>query len=327
MKITIDKNSKVPLYKQVANAFIKAIEVGEYTLDVRLPAEAKLASDLGVAQGTIKKAYEILQNGNYIKKVRGAGAYVKGREGLVEKHPKEVIRELYEKLEGSGLTMKEIYWSAREKSMQFFKEKDKLVIALIEENKESVSKVIETLKEIEYVEVVYYPIEEILMKSQKLDTRCRLILSSKNTYAKLLRFGDENHLRVEEYVLKESREIIRKLTTIPDGRRLCIVYRSQAFLKSIQELLEILGKTNPLTYACEGFWGKEVEEAAKDGDTFIVPPDYVENSYAKTLQLIERGRKSGSVIIPFSYEVDTGSFYHLKQVLLEYFNGEEPIIL
>jgi len=71
----VDPDSPVLAYMQVANELTDRIGRGELT--GRLPAERDLASEYGVAYGTIRRAMEILRERGLIESVHGRGTFVK----------------------------------------------------------------------------------------------------------------------------------------------------------------------------------------------------------------------------------------------------------
>jgi DNA-binding GntR family transcriptional regulator len=73
----IDPDSPVLAYLQVAEDLAARIDRGELT--GRLPAERDLASEYGVAYGTIRRAMEVLRERGLVETVHGRGTFVKAR--------------------------------------------------------------------------------------------------------------------------------------------------------------------------------------------------------------------------------------------------------
>ncbi len=71
-----DKNSAMPLYRQIYEAIRRAILRGEFAAGTRLPATRFLAEQLGVARMTVVNAYEQLLAEGYIEGKLGSGTYV-----------------------------------------------------------------------------------------------------------------------------------------------------------------------------------------------------------------------------------------------------------
>ena len=65
-----------PLYKQVYGVLIRRISEGTWQPAQALPSEQALASELGVSQGTVRKAMDALANENLILRRQGKGSFV-----------------------------------------------------------------------------------------------------------------------------------------------------------------------------------------------------------------------------------------------------------
>jgi GntR family transcriptional regulator len=74
--ITLDRNSPVPLYYQVAQQLERSIAAGELTPGMRLANEIDLARLLGLSRPTMRKAMEYLVNKGLIVRQRGVGTRV-----------------------------------------------------------------------------------------------------------------------------------------------------------------------------------------------------------------------------------------------------------
>jgi DNA-binding GntR family transcriptional regulator len=73
--VSLDHDSPVALYQQVADLLRARIESGELT--GRIPATKDIAVEYGVAQGTAEKALSILRQEGLIISAVGRGHFVK----------------------------------------------------------------------------------------------------------------------------------------------------------------------------------------------------------------------------------------------------------
>mgnify|MGYP002611225316 CR=1 FL=1 len=74
MTFNLDPNK--PIYQQVAQQILQDIKEGKLRPGDRLPTERELAAQLGVARGTVKKAYRELADNNLVEVIQGSGTYV-----------------------------------------------------------------------------------------------------------------------------------------------------------------------------------------------------------------------------------------------------------
>ena len=74
--ISIDRQSFVPLYHQIANAIRSAILAGQLKPGEQLPSEAELGAALGVAKMTARQALLELKREGLVYRHRGLGTFV-----------------------------------------------------------------------------------------------------------------------------------------------------------------------------------------------------------------------------------------------------------
>lgn len=77
--ISVDAASSVPPHEQVRQQLAGLIRSGELAAGVRLPPVRQLAGDLGLANGTVARAYKELEAAQLVSTARAAGTRV--REG------------------------------------------------------------------------------------------------------------------------------------------------------------------------------------------------------------------------------------------------------
>lgn len=79
---TLDKSApnqakRLPLYIQISELLHREIAAGHYKVGERLPIEADLAVQLGVAIGTLRKALAKLESDGMLERRQGSGTYIK----------------------------------------------------------------------------------------------------------------------------------------------------------------------------------------------------------------------------------------------------------
>ncbi|MBI9049820.1 MAG: PLP-dependent aminotransferase family protein [Anaerolineaceae bacterium] len=76
MRIPLDNQSKVPLYRQIENYIREAIQDGSLAAETRLPPTRKLSEQLGVSRITVQNAYLELESDGLIASREGSGTMV-----------------------------------------------------------------------------------------------------------------------------------------------------------------------------------------------------------------------------------------------------------
>ncbi|GGK37945.1 GntR family transcriptional regulator [Salinarimonas ramus] len=65
-----------PLYRQVRDVLVKRISDGVWQAGAAIPSEPELAADLGVSQGTVRKALDAMAAERLVVRRQGRGTYV-----------------------------------------------------------------------------------------------------------------------------------------------------------------------------------------------------------------------------------------------------------
>jgi len=75
---TVNKDLPIPLYHQVKQLLLGAIESGQWSSNQQLPNESKLAEQFGVSKITLRQALQKLSDLGYIRREQGRGTFVSG---------------------------------------------------------------------------------------------------------------------------------------------------------------------------------------------------------------------------------------------------------
>lgn len=108
--ITIDYQSRVPLYEQIVERFQLLILKGVLKPDDQMPSVRSLALKLSINPNTIQKAYAQLEQQGYIYPVKGRGNFVSGTRKLAEEKKEAFFHDLDELLHYGreiGVTLEE----------------------------------------------------------------------------------------------------------------------------------------------------------------------------------------------------------------------------
>jgi GntR family transcriptional regulator len=73
---TINKDLPIPLYHQLKENLLAAIEGGRWKIDEQLPNETALAKHFGVSKITVRQALRELASMGYIRREQGRGTFV-----------------------------------------------------------------------------------------------------------------------------------------------------------------------------------------------------------------------------------------------------------
>ena len=74
--LKIEKESKVPIYRQIEKYYRARINSNEFRANSSLPGDIELGNHLGISHLTVRQAYARLEKENLIYKIRGKGTFV-----------------------------------------------------------------------------------------------------------------------------------------------------------------------------------------------------------------------------------------------------------
>jgi GntR family transcriptional regulator len=73
---SVNKDLPIPLYHQLKESLLRAIEAGNWKSDEQLPNETRLAEHYGVSKITVRQAMQELASLGYIRREQGRGTFV-----------------------------------------------------------------------------------------------------------------------------------------------------------------------------------------------------------------------------------------------------------
>jgi DNA-binding GntR family transcriptional regulator len=91
---TVDKQSHLPAYVQLAQILRRAISSGTYPSGSRLPAEAALARRYGVSAMTARQAVGVIVEEGLVRRVQGSGTFVQKLTVTASSFDLEVLRRV-----------------------------------------------------------------------------------------------------------------------------------------------------------------------------------------------------------------------------------------
>lgn len=96
----LDRQSAVPLYRQLAGHLLSLIDSGTLAPGQRLPSEPELMTQYSVSRITVRQAIGLLGRSGKLLAQRGKGTYVAGR---VVRHELDALQGFYQSLRSQGI--------------------------------------------------------------------------------------------------------------------------------------------------------------------------------------------------------------------------------
>ncbi len=103
-QITVDLASAVPPFEQVRSQLASLITSGSLAPGTRLPTMRDLAADLGIAVGTVTRAYRELENLGLVTSRRRVGTVVAEGASIGSGPTRSAVDQLVRAARGAGLS-------------------------------------------------------------------------------------------------------------------------------------------------------------------------------------------------------------------------------
>lgn len=312
-------NGQNALYKQISEQILLKIKTGELAPGARLPTERDLAHTLGVARGTVKKAYADLADNNIVEVIQGSGTYVysdrQAFDGQRRRMAIDMIEQLLSRLSGWDFSLREISTLIRMCLVQRENSEGIVRVAAIDCNPESLNIFKQQLSYLPNISLSVFPIDSIILNDNAapIFSGFDLILTTEIHYEQVMRCLHGEDMRVLPISVGLSRQTIVDISTLPERCAMGIHCVSSKFANLIaRQVAAFRSTTHPLPVCFEADRQASARFLQKL-DCVIVNPDSALLSPDLFGDLGQSFCEQGGRIIPFNYLIDRGSLIHVEE--------------
>ncbi len=323
MDFLIERNSDIPVYRQLEKQISSMIKAGNLKPGDKLLPERDLAVKLGISRGTVKKAYEELARDGVVEIIQGKGSFIANDESTAPAGRKERAVSLISGLINDMINMK---FSFRETAtlfqvllMERERKLERFHIAVIDCNPEALTIFEKQILYVSQMKIQKYLLDDVkkMAEPSKTFREFDLILTTTTHYEELVGLLPELKERLIKAAVSPGQQTIIEIASIPKGRRIGIFCSSRQFRDIIAERLK--------TFKIEGdLLRSAFEENANDMEMFldgldylIVPPDSQLELSEDYRPFIRKFRENGGEIIFFEYKIQRGSLIYLEDQIAD----------
>jgi len=318
-KISIDKQSQAPAYRQIIQQVTSLIRSGELKPGDKLPAERDLAAELKIARGTIKRAYEALSCDKIIEAVQGRGSFVSSRQDVFPAGRKEravaLIDRLLDELKNMKFSYREVQTIVDLKIMEREERLENFHVAAVDDVPEALAIFERQLGFLSRIKVTPMLLDE-LAADPKPEERLKdfdLILTTTNHYSELLGRLPNLQSRILQVAVSPSQETIIEMAGLGRGQRLGVVCQSEYFLRIVTERLKDLDlASGPVAH----LFIRDEEKLPRfleSLDVVFVPPGHLLQRRRENVSAVQAFTERGGKVIPFDYQIERGSLLHVDE--------------
>jgi DNA-binding transcriptional regulator YhcF (GntR family) len=318
LEISIDKTSESPVYRQIIEQVTRKLRAGELKPGDRLPTERELAEKLGIARGTVNRAYEELTRSQILESIPGRGSFISAQQDVAETSRKEravaLIAELIDTLRNLRFSYREIRTLIElgilEKERMF----EELSIAVVDCNPEALAVFRKQLNFLTTMPLTLFLLDDLAASAEveKKLSAFDLVLTSARHYTEVLGMAPGIKDKLIQVALSPSQDTIIALATIKPGRKLGVICESRQFrdiiLNKLRDLM-IDDGVEVLRYA-------ELDRLPlflADKEVIIVPPSWKQPEGKVAQASLQDFTSRGGKLIIFDYQVERGSVIYVEE--------------
>lgn len=307
---SINPQLDIPIYQQLVDQIRAASRSGALTAGDQLPTVQDLSDQLGIAKGTIKRAYDELERDGFVEKVQGRGTFLCSRpqdSASRKDQAMAAIDTMLDSLESMGFSPTEIGIFLDLKLRQRSEEERKIRMAVVECNTENLTRMSEQLRRIPHVELSTYLLSAVQEYPYTLTEESDLVVTTA-THADELEALLADRKRVIRVAIRLESGCMLSLLRLGRGEKIGILCSSlrfgQLLARTCRQYAESVSVCQPQTFQ------QDVAGYLKDKDALLLPADYSRYCDATATEAILHFR---GTLIPCGYELDEGSFLYLQE--------------
>lgn len=310
----VDSGLAVPIYQQLVDAVRSDIKRGALAPGEQLPTVQRMAQSLGMAQGTVKRAYDQLEQLGLLEKIQGRGTFVRHQPAPSTSRKEQAVAAidtLLDQLTAMGLSAGEIRIFLDLKLRERAERLAPVKVGVVAECPEVLRQLTEHLRKIGGVELYAYLLSAIQAYPYQLEEELDLVVSAAR-HLPFLETAVPDRKKIAGIALRLSLPAAARLARLPAGASLGILSCSEAF--------------GQLLYDACGLYAQQAETAPpqllspqldcarflRGKAAVLLPEDVSAQAGEETLRQLEQFGRSGQ-LIPCVFELDEGSCLSLQE--------------
>ena len=312
----IDTKIDVPIYQQLTDMIKAKALSGELASGTKMPTVRELSKTLGVAQGTVKRAYDELETQGIVNKAQGKGTFINlGESANTNMESRKdramlAIDKMFDELESMGFSGTEIDIFLELKSRERESRHEKIKIALVESNPEVLFSLVDQLRNPE-LDIYPYLISDIKAYPYKIGEGINLIITTEVNFDELKEILPQNE-RVMRIALSLATSAVHGILMIPPKSKVGILSDSKEFGDMIFREIDrydLKIEVDPPVIFDEC---KKPNKWMEEHDYILVPDNYEKYVNESIKEAIGEARNKGKVIL-CTYRMDQGSNIQVEE--------------
>lgn len=307
----INTELDVPIYRQLVDSIHTAVKKGELTAGNQLPTVQVLTEELGIARGTVKRAYDELERLGVVEKAQGRGTFIcyqPSNSGSRKEQAMAAINSMLDQLDEMGFSPAEINIFLNLKLREREEQESYVKVAVVECNPENLSQMSEQLRHINGVDLYPFALDSVEQYPYKLGEDFDLIVTTA-AHADYLESIVPLRKKVVRVALALSADSLAPVIKLRPGKSLGIVGHSRKFAQLLYHMGQAYTEGVALHMPIFADSVTQLQQYLVGKDAILVPKPY---EHYFNAQIVEHLRTFSGELIECNYEMDAGSILYLE---------------
>lgn len=302
----------IPIYQQLVDRIRADIRTGKLPVGTQLPTVRRLADELNLAHGTIKRAYDELEKEKMVEKVQGRGTFVSYcAENLESRKERAMvaIEQLFDQLAAMNFSIHEMGIFIRLKLQERASQQANLKVAVVECNPEVLAQLCEQLRQIGHLDLYSCLLEEVLAYPYKIEEDMDLVITTcehGETIEKMM----SHRQKIAKVAVCPCTNCMVRIAKLQEGETVGILCQSMRFGELLTKVCDLFAGGVAVAEPC--LLTGDCTAYLQNKSAILVPESYERYADELTIQAIREFAHRGDVI-PCAYRIDEGSLMYLQE--------------
>ncbi len=307
----INPDLDVPIYRQLVDTICNAIKTGDFPAGYQLPTVFEMTEILGVARGTVKRAYDELERLDLVDKTQGRGTFVKyqpANSASRKEQAMAAIDTMLNSLEDMGFSTSEINIFLNLKLRERSEQEAHVKVAVVECNPENLSQMSDQLRHIGSVDLYSFLLEDVKAYPYKLGDDFDLVVAT-SSHSEYLESVLPVKKRLARVALRPSPRSLSHLIRLRPGTRVGVLGYSQRFAKILHTTAKTYADDIALDEPMHLGSVEKLLSYVQDKEVLLIPKSY-RKLFGSDVSALLKDFKGE--LIECYYEMDEGSQLYLE---------------
>lgn len=313
----INPDIDIPIYQQLVDLIRANVKSGKMAPGSQLPTVREMAADLGIAAGTIKRAYDELERLSIVEKIRGRGTFVSYHRADSDSRKDRAMAAIDEMLDSLAaldfsMTETEIFINLKLREREAHR--DNVKTALIVRDPEILSQLSDRLHAAGSIDIYSFLLDDVKEYPYKLSEDMDIIITTPENYTGLCDIVSQKD-KVSVAAIQLSEASLTRIIKVPHGSTVGILSASEGFGEKILDVCENYMDDVNISRPALFDDTESVISYLKGKDQILVPDGYEKYCSEPMLDAL-REYSSEFNLIYCSYRIDKGSAIYLKERIM-----------